>query len=179
MANAKPDMVVGGTQVADGFALTKAMIEQHFSPNILFLSNGPNDPVNFPDKVGASNVNGVFSSGDWFADETSPGNSQFVAAYQAKYGAGPIDSTSAEAYAAGQLLAAAVAKTNSLDNAKIIASLHQGTWPCVEGNLSWDAIGQPQGKDLLVEWVSGALVPVYPPTVALSAPVIPKPPWGG
>jgi branched-chain amino acid transport system substrate-binding protein len=179
MAAANPDVVVAGTQSDDAFALTKAMIEQNFSPKILFESNGANDPVNFPDKVGANNVNGIFSSGDWFADESSPGNAAFVAAYQAKYGAGPIDSTSAEAYSAGQLLAAAALKTHSLDNAKIIAALHQGTWPSVEGNLSWNAIGEPQGQDLLVEWVNGNLVPVYPPAVAVTAPVIPKPPWGG
>ncbi len=179
MANAHPDIVVGGTQVDDAFALVKAMIEQKFSPNLLFLSNGANDPVNFPDKVGAANTQGVFSAGDWFADEKSAGNSEFVAAYQAKYGSGPIDATSAEAYACGQILDAVVTKLNSLDNAKIIAALHQGSWPSVEGNLSWNDVGQPQGQDLLVEWVGGQLLPVYPASIALTAPVIPKPNWGG
>jgi branched-chain amino acid transport system substrate-binding protein len=135
--------------------------------------------VNFPDKVGASNVQGVFGSGDWFPDENSPGNSAFVAAYHKAYGAGAIDSTSAEAYAAGQTLQAVVQKVNSLDNGKIIDALHQGSWPSVEGNLSWNSAGEPQGQDLLVEWVNGQLVPVYPPNVALHAPVIPKPNWGG
>jgi len=179
MAAANPDIVVAGTQSDDAFAMTKAMIEQNFSPKFLFLSNGANDPVNFPDKVGANNVNGIFSDGDWFADEKSPGNPAFVTAYQNKYGAGPIDATSAEAYATGQVLQAAVAKTHSLDNATIISALHQGSWPTVEGNLTWDDIGQPQGQDLLVEWVNGQLIPVYPPSVALHAPVITKPPWGG
>jgi branched-chain amino acid transport system substrate-binding protein len=179
MAAAKPDIVVGGTQSDDAFNMTKAMIQQNFSPKFLFLSNGANDPVNFPGEVGKNNVNGIFSSGDWFPDENSSGNSAFVSAYQSKYGSGPIDSTSAEAYAAGQILAAAVAKTNSLDNAKIIAALHSGSWPSVEGNLSWNSIGEPQGSDLLVEWVNQQLLPVYPPAVALHAPVIPKPPWGG
>jgi branched-chain amino acid transport system substrate-binding protein len=179
MAAAKPDIVVAGTQSDDAFNLTKAMIQENFSPKYLFESNGANDPVNFPSKVGANNTEGIFSSGDWFPDEKSPGNSAFVAAYQKKYGSGPIDSTSAEAYAAGQTLAAAIAKTNSLDNAKIIAALHQGAWPSVEGNLSWNSIGEPQGSDLLVEWINQQLLPVYPPSVALHPPVIPKPPWGG
>ena len=179
MAAANPDVVVGGTQVDDGFALAKAMIEQKFSPKFLFLSNGANDPVNFPDKIGDANVEGIFGAGDWFPDEKSPGNAQFVAAYRKKFGPGPIDSTSAEAYATGQVLAAAVAKTRSLDNAKIIPALHAGTWPCVEGNLSWNSVGEPQGEDLLVEWVGGNLVPVFPQAVALHAPVIPKPAWAG
>jgi branched-chain amino acid transport system substrate-binding protein len=179
MANAKPDIVVAGTQVDDAYGLTKEMISQNFSPKFLFLSNGANDPVNFPPAVGANNVNGIFSSGDWYPSETSQGNSAFVSAYHAKYGSEPIDSTSSEAYATGQTLAAAVNKTQSLDNQKIIAALHQGTWPSVEGNLSWDAVGQPQGQDLLLEWINGQLIPVYPPAVAQHAPVIPKPPWGG
>jgi branched-chain amino acid transport system substrate-binding protein len=155
------------------------MIEQNFSPKFLFEANGPNDPVNFPDKVGANNVNGIFSSGDWYQQEPSAGNKAFVAAYQKKYGSGPIDSTSSEAYAAGQLLQAAVKKTGSLDNQKIIDALHSGTWPTVEGNLSWNDVGEPQGSDILLEWVNGKLVPVYPPAVAQEQPVIPKPPWGG
>jgi branched-chain amino acid transport system substrate-binding protein len=179
VASLSPDIVVAGTQVNDAFAEVKAMVELKFSPKFLFLSNGANDPVNFPDKVGAANVNGIFSSGDWFADETSPGNAQFVADYAKKFGPGPIDSTSAEAYACGQILQAVVTKLHSLDNAKIIAALHQGSWPSVEGNLSWDSVGQPQGRDLLVEWIDGKLVPVYPPDVAVQAPVIPKPNWGG
>ena len=40
------------------------------------------------------------------------------------------------------------------------------------------AIGEPQGSDLLVEWVNGKLLPVYPKNVALHAPLAPKPAWG-
>jgi len=125
-------------------------------------------------------VNGIFSTGDWFPDSTAPGNKAFVAAYVKKYGgdAGSIDPTSAEAYAAGQVLQLAVAKTKSLDNGKIISALHSGSWPTVEGVLRWNSIGEPQGSDLLVEWVKGKLLPVYPNTIALHAPVAPKPPWG-
>jgi len=179
MAAAHPDIVVGGTQSDDAFAETKAMVEQNFSPKLLFLSNGANDPVNFPTKVGAKNVNGIFGAGDWFADEKSPGNAAFVAAYAKTFGPGAIDPTSAEAFACGQILETAVNKVQSLDNSKIIAALHQGSWPSVEGNLSWNSVGEPQGQDLLVEWVGGKLLPVFPTSVALHAPVIPKPGWGG
>jgi len=176
---AHPDIVVAGTQSNDAFAEVKAMVELKFSPRYLFMTNGANDPVNFPHEVGASNVNGIFTTGDWYEGENSPGNSQFVAAYRSKYGSEPIDSTSAEAYACGQILQEVATKLNSLNNSKIITALHQGSWPSVEGNLSWDSVGQPQGKDLLLEWVGGKLLPVYPPDVAQTPPVIPKPNWGG
>ena len=177
----KPDLVVGGTQNGDAYAQVKAMVQLKFSPKFLFLSNGPNDPAEFPSKVGAKNVNGIFSAGDWFPDSKAPGNKAFVAAYVKKYGgsAGTIDPTSAEAYATGQVLQEGTAKTHSFDNGKLIAALHQGSWPTVEGVLRWNSIGEPQGSDLLVEWVNGKLLPVYPKKIALHAPLWPKPAWGG
>lgn len=178
---AKPDMVVAGTQSADAYAQVKAMIQLKFNPKFLFLSNGANSPVEFPSKVGAGNVNGIFSSGDWFPDSKSAGNPAFVAAYLKKYGGNPltIDSGSAEAYAVGQLIQAVARKTGSVDNATIIKTLHKGVWPTIEGNLSWDANGSPKGNDSLVEWVGGKLLPVYPPAVSRHAPTIPKPAWKG
>ena len=67
----------------------------------------------------------------------------------------------------------------SVDNKKVIATLHTGSWPTVEGVLRWNSIGEPQGSDLLVEWINGKLYPVYPSNVALHKPVVPKPAWGG
>ncbi len=177
----KPDLVVGGTQNNDAYAQVKAMVQLKFSPRFVFLSNGPNDPAEFPSKVGAKNVNGIFSAGDWFPDSKAPGNKAFVAAYVKRYGGSKdsIDPTSAEAYATGQVLQLGTAKSHSLDNGKLIDALHKGSWPTVEGVLRWNSIGEPQGSDLLVEWVNGRLLPVYPKSVALHAPLAPKPPWGG
>ena len=178
VAAGKPDAVIGGTQNVDAYAQIKAMVQLKFNPKFVFLSNGPNDPAEFPSKVGAKNVNGVFAAGDWFPEEHSFGNAAFVAAYHKAYGPAPIDPTSAEAYAAGQLVEAVAKKRHSIANATIIAALHKGTWPTVEGNLSWNAIGEPQGSDLLVEWIGGKLYPVFPASLALHKPVVPKPAWG-
>jgi branched-chain amino acid transport system substrate-binding protein len=178
VASTHADAVIGGTQNGDAYAQVKAMVQQKYSPKFVFLTNGPNDPAEFPSKVGAKNVNGIFSTGDWFPQEHSFGNAAFVKAYAKAYGKGAIDPTSAEAYAAGQLLQAVAAKTKSIDNKTIIDTLHKGTWKTVEGNLRWNSIGEPQGSDLLVEWINGKLYPVYPASVALHKPVVPKPAWG-
>jgi len=105
----------------------------------------------------------------------------FVAAYTAKYGGSEtdIDPSSAEAYSCGQLVEAVAAKTGKIDNATVISSLHQGTWPTLVGNLSWDAIGQPTGSFSLIQWIDQKLVPVYPAEVSKATPVYPKPNWGG
>jgi len=180
VASKHPDAVIGGTQNGDAYAQVKAMVQQKFSPKFLFLTNGPNDPAEFPSKVGKKNVNGIFATGDWFPQEHSFGNAAFVKAYVKAYGgsAQTIDPTSAEAYAAGQLVQAVAAKTKSVDNKTIISTLHSGTWKTVEGNLRWNSIGEPQGSDLLVEWINGKLYPVYPKSLALHKPVVPKPAWG-
>ena len=180
-ANAKPDLVFAGTQSDDAYAQVKAMVQLKFSPKYLFLSNGANSPTEFPTKVGKGNTNGIFSCGDWFADLKSSGNPQFVAAYLKKYGGRPdqIDPGSAEAYAVGQLIEEVASKTKKLDNKTIISSLHQGTWPVIEGNLSWNPDGSPKGSALMVEWIGSQLLPVYPQATALHAPTTPKPAWGG
>jgi branched-chain amino acid transport system substrate-binding protein len=176
-----PDMWVGGTQSDDAYGQVKSMISLKFSPKFLYLSNGANSPVEFPSKVGAQNTQGIFSCGDWFPNSNANGNKEFIAAYVKKYGGNAygIDSTSAEAYSAGQLLQQVATKTGSVDNKTIIATLHGGTWPTVEGNLSWDQYGAPQGSDMLVEWIDQKLLPVYPASVALHSPVYPKPNWAG
>jgi len=180
VASSHPDMVVAGTQSEDAYAQVKAMVQLKFNPKLLFLSNGASSPTEFPDKVGRANTTGIFSCGDWFPNSNAPGNTQFISAYLKKYGGTPfgIDSGSAEAYAVGQIIQAVAKKTGSIDNKTIIRTLLSGKWPTVEGYLSWDKYGSPQGSDILVEWIGGKLVPVFPASVALHKPVVPKPAWG-
>ena len=177
----KPDVIVSGTQSLDAYQQVKALIQLHYNPKWLYMSNGANSPTEFPSKVGKANVNGVFSSGDWFPSSTATGSADFIKAYIAKYGGGAtgIDNSSVEAYAAGQVVELIAARTGKIDNATIISSLHSGTWPTILGTLSWDADGAPQGSYLLVQWLSGSLKPVFPVAIAQTSPVAPKPNWGG
>jgi branched-chain amino acid transport system substrate-binding protein len=175
----KPDLIISGTGGADAVAEVKGMIQSHWTPKLLFFTGGPNDPT-FASKVGGANVEGIFSTGDWFPQAKTAGNAAFIKAYTTKYGgtAAGIDPAAAEAYACGQLLELVAQRQGKIDNATIISALHQGAWPTVEGNLSWDADGSPQSTDIVVQWVKGQLLPVYPPAQALAAPIV-KPPWAG
>ncbi len=178
---ANPDVVVSGTQSEDAFAQVKAMIQLKFNPKWLFMSNGANSPTEFPDKVGAKNTEGVFTSADWYPASTIAGSKEFIDAYIAMYGgtANDIDSTSAEAYSAGMLLEQVAQKTGTIDNAVIIKTLHSGSWHTLVGDLSWDADGAPNGEYLLTQWIDGKLTTVFPASEAQHAPVAPKPNWGG
>jgi branched-chain amino acid transport system substrate-binding protein len=179
VAAAHPDVVVAGTQSEDAYAQVKAMIQLGFSPKMLFLSNGANAPTEFPDKVGKTNTEGILSSGTWSADAKTNGNQQFQAEYVKKYGGSPrdIDGNTVDAYAVGQLLEEVAAKTGSVDNNAIIQTLHTGTWSTIQGDLRWDAYGAPEGSDVLLQWIGGALDPVYPPAVASRQPLVTKAPW--
>jgi len=179
VAAANPDVVVSGTQASDAYSQVKAMIQLKFNPKWLFMSNGANSPTEFPDKVGAKNTEGVFSSGDWYPASPMEGSQQFIDAYVATYGgdAYGIDSTSAEAYSAGMVLEQVAEKTGAVDNATIIKTLHSGTWHTLVGDLSWDENGAPQGEYLLVQWIDGQLTTVFPPDSAQHAPLAPKPNW--
>ena len=177
----KPDMIVAGTQSEDAYGQVKALVQAGYNPKFLFFANGANSPTEFPSKVGAKNVNGIFSCSDWTPAAPTSGNKLFVQQYIKKYGGDQfgIDNNSSEAWAVGQLLQLVAKKTGSIDNQKIITALHSGTWPTIEGNLSWNQYGEPNGQDLLVEWVNGKLLPVFPAKVALAKPFSPKPAWGG
>jgi branched-chain amino acid transport system substrate-binding protein len=181
IAAARPDVLVSGTQSEDAYAQVKSLVQLKFSPKFMYMSNGANSPVEFPSKVGASNTTGIMSSGDWFPGSTAFGSAEFSSAYIKAYGgtADTIDNTSAESYAAGQVLEEVAKKTGKIDNATIIKTLHSGTWPTVLGDLSWNAIGEPKGTFHLVQWQGGKLVPVYPADVAKAKPLYPKPSWGG
>jgi branched-chain amino acid transport system substrate-binding protein len=180
LAASKPDMVIGGTQAGDGYSLVKGLVQANYSPKFLWEANGPNSPGEFPSKVGASNTQGIFSSSDWFPQAKTYQNAYFIKQFLKTYGgkASDMDPGSAEAFAVGQV-AYRVIKKVGLNNARIIAALHQGTWPTVEGTLHWNSIGEPTGNFLLVEWINGNLYPVLPKQVAVKKPVWPKPAWGG
>jgi branched-chain amino acid transport system substrate-binding protein len=181
VAAAKPDVLISGTQSEDAYGQVKSLVQLKFSPQFMFMSNGANSPAEFPDKVGAGNVNGIMSAGDWFPGSTATGSAEFTAAYVKANGgsADTIDNSSAEAYATGQLVEAVAKKTGKIDNATIIATLHQGTWPTLLGDLSWDANGSPNGSFHLIQWQGGKLLPVFPAGIAKAGPLFPKPAWGG
>jgi len=147
----------------------------------MFMSNGANSPLEFPQTVGANNVNGIMSAGDWFPGSTAFGSADFTSAYISAHGgsADTIDNSSAEAYATGQVLEEVAKQTGKIDNATIISALHQGTWPTLLGDLSWDQNGAPNGSFSLIQWQNGKLVPVYPTATAKAAAIYPKPNWGG
>jgi branched-chain amino acid transport system substrate-binding protein len=179
LASTRPDVLFAATQNEDGYATVNSLVRLRWAPTWLYLANGANSPLVFPAKVGPANVNGIFTSGDWFPTTSASGNSTFVNEYLTKYGGQPdkIDSTSVEAYSAGLLLEQVAAKTGRIDNATIIATLHQGAWLTPVGDLSWDAYGSPKGSFILFQWIEGKLQSVFPGGWAQRPAITTHLPW--
>jgi len=78
----------------------------------------------------------------------------------------------------GQVLEQAVEKTQSTNNAKIIAELHSGdVFNTVQGTAQFGPAGQNvQAIAYLFQWQAGQFIPVYPLSVAAQNPEFPKSP---
>ena len=182
LKSAGVDMLVQGSVAdQDGIGAVKSYSQVGFQPKIAYFANGPGSTNTW--KSGLENkVEGTMTSLDWLQESPVPGNATFVKAYLKKYPNKDnlVPSEAAEAYAAGEVLAAAIKATNSVDNAKIIKWLHSHEVQSIEGKFGWDADGRPTGSEFtLVQWQSNHLNIVWPPNLATSGakPTYPKPSW--
>jgi branched-chain amino acid transport system substrate-binding protein len=180
VANSKADAVILGTQVPDAIAFVKTFISQHYNPKTLIETAGPDQGAQYSAKLGA-NTEGIMVPAGWTSGAQAYGNPTFVAEYIAKYGgtAADISADSAEAYSVGQVVEQAATKASSIDNQKLIDTLHTGTYQMVQGPMGFDAVGKPTGGvGVFVEqWQNGNAVFVYPTTVAAAPPEYPKHDW--
>jgi branched-chain amino acid transport system substrate-binding protein len=180
VAHSKADVVILGTQEPDAVAFAKTFAQQHYNPKTIIETTGPDQGKTFSDALGA-NTEGIMVPAGWTATATAYGNDRFVSEFIAKYGgaAGDISADAAEAYSVGQVVDQAATKANSIDNKKLIDTLHTGTYQTVQGPMSFDATGKPQGGVgvYIEQWQGGKAIFVFPASVAAAQPEYPKPAW--
>jgi branched-chain amino acid transport system substrate-binding protein len=178
MANKKPDLIAQGAVFEDGVGLVRSLKQLNYSPKVLFQTSAPSNAGQYSDGVGAANTEGVFYTVSWNEQATTPLNPEFVAAYGKAYdGATPAEDA-ADAFAAAQVLQAAVEGTKGLDQQKLSDWLHSNTVDTILGPLSWNDKGEPQGDFILAQWQSGKVQVVAPADSATTETVInPKPAW--
>ncbi len=183
LIHAKADIDVLGTMLPDITAFIQAFRQQHYNPQALIATAGPDLGSDFTKAIGGANIaEGVFVPNDWFPQADNYQNTQMVQEYIAQYGgtASDISADVAEGYAVGQVLYQAVTKINSLDNTKLITELHSGdTFKSVQGDVKFDDTGQNiVAASYLFQWQNGNYVPVFPAGTAGGAnPEFPKPQW--
>jgi branched-chain amino acid transport system substrate-binding protein len=118
IASKKPDLLVLGSLVEEA----SKIVDQAKAAGItahLIGGNGLNSPK-FISLAGPA-AEGVVVGAAYFSGNTYPGNREFVANYQKRYGS-PPDQFAAQAYAAAQIIAAVV-KTGKATGAEICSAL--------------------------------------------------------
>ncbi|HEX6150757.1 amino acid ABC transporter substrate-binding protein [Nocardioides sp.] len=167
MKNADPDLVVHGAQFEDGIGMTRAMLKADFTPDMFFQTNAPSFGSQFTDGIGEENTEGIFYAVSHSPDADTPGNAEFVAKYEEMFGDGEVPEDAADAFAAGEVLQAAVEAVGSIDDQKALADwLHENEVDTILGPLSWDETGAPQGEFLIGQWQNGAPEIVLPEEAA-------------
>jgi branched-chain amino acid transport system substrate-binding protein len=180
VAHSNADVVILGTQLPDALAFVKYFISHHYNPKTIIETTGPDQGADFSGPLGA-NTEGIMVPAGWTPDAKAYGNDTFVSKFIAKFGgkASDISADAAEAYSVGQVVDQAVSKANSIENAKLIEALHSGTYNTVQGPMSFDSTGKPQGGVgvYIEQWQGGQPIFAYPPSVAKAPPEYPKPAW--
>ena len=179
IASAEPDLIAQGAVFEDGVSLVKSLVQVDYNPSIMFQTSAPSNGAQYSDAIGIENTEGIFYSVSWSEKSPTPGNEEFIATYQEQNGADLVPAEdAADAYAAAEVLAAAVTATGGLDNPALMEWLHANPVQTILGELSWDEIGRPQGDFLLAQWQSGSVEIVAPPEAATTETlVMPKPAW--
>jgi branched-chain amino acid transport system substrate-binding protein len=176
-------IVLLGTVYEDAVAFVQLFRQQHFNPQAVIATAGPDQGATWLKDIGGANVSeGILVPNSWFPTADTYQNAKMVQEYIAKYG-GTADEVSgdvAQAYSVGQVLQQAVENIKSIDNAKLIAELHSGnTYKSVQGDVKFDDIGENiVALAYLFQWQGGKFIPVLPPNSPGGANIeYPKPPW--
>jgi branched-chain amino acid transport system substrate-binding protein len=173
MKNANPDVVVHGATFEDGVGLTRGMLKAGFTPKFFYETSTPSFADQYVKAVGAGNTEGVMYAVSYSPEADTPGNKAFVAEYKKKFGTDIPPEDAADAYAAAQVMQAAVEAVGSIDDqAKLADWLRAHKVDTILGPLSWNDDGSPQGEFLIGQWIKGTAEIVLPPNVATAKPVI-------
>jgi branched-chain amino acid transport system substrate-binding protein len=177
IAAEKPDLVAQGAQFEDGIGAVRALQQIGFSPKILFQTNAPGNGKQYSDGVGMPATEGVFYSTSWSENAATPLNGEFAAEYRKRFDSPPTEDA-ADAFAAGQVLRAAVAGVGRIDQVALADWLRANEVPTILGPLRWAANGEPQTSFMLAQWQNGKVEVVSPKEAATTDKVVfPKPGW--
>jgi branched-chain amino acid transport system substrate-binding protein len=163
--SANADCIAGATNTPDAIGLVREINRDGLKPKLLAESIGPVEAT-FQNSLG-SLVNGVIGNTQWWPTLKTPGNKQFVLAYEKAYPGQHPDYHAALGYSAFEVLNTAIKKVGSLDQTKLRDTIRGLTLPTVAGTFKVDANGLQVGfKTYMMQWQNGRGVLVFPPKVA-------------
>src|SRR4051812_15898095 len=170
------DLVVHGATFEDGVSFVRALLKTGYKPKMLYQTTAPSLGDQYAKAIGKGNTEGVFYGVSHSVKAKTPGNEQFVAKYKEMFGGTEVPEDAADAYAAAQVMQAAVKAVGSIDDqAKLADWLRNNKVDTVLGPLTWDDKGRPQGQFLVGQWQKGVPEIVLPKEAATVSG--PEPSW--
>ncbi len=170
---AKPDVLVHGATFADGVNFVRALNKVGFTPKYFFQTSAPSFADQYAKGVGVENTEGTFYAVSWDAKAQTPGNAAFVKQFNQMFGAGEPAEDAADAFAAAQVMQAAVKAVGGIDDQTKLADWIRGhSVNTILGPLKWDKTGAPQGQFLIGQWQSGKSQIVLPKAAATSQTIV-------
>ena len=168
------DLVVVAGYNNEAVRARKAVMDLKWSPPAFFATIGPS-------LAGWKNIPGgstdlTFATSVWEPNDSLayPRSKEFAAAFNARYGVEPSYQAAA-AYAAGQILAAAIEQAKSTDHDAVRAALFDLDTYTVLGRFSVDRTGmQVKRLDMIIQWQNGHKEIVWPAEIRTSPPIFGK-----
>ena len=171
-----PAVVVHGAGFDDGVGMIRAFKKANVKPELLYQTTAPSLGSQYVDAVGVESTEGIMYGVSHSPEARTPGNEEFVAKYREMFGGDEVPEDAADAYAAGQVLEAAVKAVGSVsrdDQLALADWLRENEVETILGPLSWDEAGRPQGEFLVGQWQNGKPEIVLPEAAATTDEIIP------
>ncbi|WP_156250008.1 amino acid ABC transporter substrate-binding protein [Pseudactinotalea terrae] len=179
IADADPDLLVGGTLYQDAVNLILALQQLDYQPRMVAFSTAPTNPE-FPEAIGGA-VDGILSPTGYSLTADWPSNAGFVELHNEIHGMDPQEDE-ANGFTTGQVVQAAVEAVGCAEQGEcqqqLIDWLHANSVEdTVVGPLGWDEAGRPDGAHMLLQYQGGEITIVLPESAAQAELLYPKPEW--
>jgi branched-chain amino acid transport system substrate-binding protein len=171
-----PDLVVHGATFEDGVGMVRALRKANFTPKMLYQTTAPSLGDQYSGAIGEQTTEGIFYGVSHSKEAETPGNQEFVAKYREMFGGAEVPEDAADAYAAAQVLEAAVKEVGTIERERQLELadwLRENEVDTILGPLSWDDQGRPQGEFLVGQWQSGVPEIILPEEAATSEEILP------
>jgi branched-chain amino acid transport system substrate-binding protein len=167
------DLVVNGATFEDGVGVVRSLLKVGYHPKWLYQTSAPSLGDQYAKAIGKENTEGVFYAVSHSIEAKTPGNKEFVAKYKEMFGGTEVPEDAADAYAAAEVLSAAVKGVGSIDDQLKLADwIRSNSVDTILGPLSWNEDGSPKGQFLVGQWQNGKPEIVLPEDAATSDHVV-------
>ncbi|MDQ3777521.1 MAG: ABC transporter substrate-binding protein, partial [Actinomycetota bacterium] len=161
----------------DGVGFVRALRRANFTPDMLYQTSAPSFGDQYSGAIGKQTTEGIFYGVSHTKEASTPGNKEFVAKYREMFGGQEVPEDAADAYAAAQVLEAAVKAVGTIERERQLELadwLRENEVDTILGPLRWDDAGRPQGEFLVGQWQKGVPEIILPEEAATTEEILPR-----